>query len=135
MGKRHLSSYTEFLGSSSPETLQKDSEDSEIPKDLEDLEGNRKSPSAALDDHREKFRQGLFGEIPLPTFMRLAAEKAEAEYEEPTPDNLGWQGNGFNREEIDVTRAWLRSKGNSIEGGTSEVQLNIVAKRVLGLPD
>jgi alkylation response protein AidB-like acyl-CoA dehydrogenase len=31
-------------------------------------------------------------------------------------------------------RAWLRSKGNSIEGGTSEVQLNIIAKRVLGLP-
>lgn len=32
------------------------------------------------------------------------------------------------------SRAWLRSKGNSIEGGTSEVQLNIIAKRVLGLP-
>ena len=48
---------------------------------------------------------------------------------------LGWEGNGFAREEIDITRAWLRSKGNSIEGGNSEVQLNIVAKRVLGLPD
>ena len=31
-------------------------------------------------------------------------------------------------------RAWLRSKGNSIEGGTSEIQLNIVAKRILELP-
>ncbi|MFM8585654.1 MAG: acyl-CoA dehydrogenase family protein [Gammaproteobacteria bacterium] len=31
-------------------------------------------------------------------------------------------------------RNWLRSKGNSIEGGTSEIQLNIIAKRVLGLP-
>ncbi len=31
-------------------------------------------------------------------------------------------------------RAWLRTKANSIEGGTSEVQLNIVAKRILGLP-
>ncbi|WP_103727679.1 acyl-CoA dehydrogenase family protein [Novosphingobium sp. HII-3] len=31
-------------------------------------------------------------------------------------------------------QAWLRSKGNSIEGGTSEVQLNIVAKRILSLP-
>jgi acyl-CoA dehydrogenase len=31
-------------------------------------------------------------------------------------------------------RRWLRSKGNSIEGGTSEIQLNIVAKRILGLP-
>jgi acyl-CoA dehydrogenase len=29
---------------------------------------------------------------------------------------------------------WLRSKGNSIEGGTSEIQLNIVAKHILRLP-
>ena len=29
---------------------------------------------------------------------------------------------------------WLRTKGNSIEGGTTEVQLNIIAKRILGLP-
>lgn len=33
-----------------------------------------------------------------------------------------------------ISRDWLRSKGNSIEGGTSEIQLNIVAKRILGLP-
>jgi alkylation response protein AidB-like acyl-CoA dehydrogenase len=31
-------------------------------------------------------------------------------------------------------RDWLRSKGNSIEGGTSEIQLNIVAKHILRLP-
>ena len=36
--------------------------------------------------------------------------------------------------EDDVARGWLRSKGNSIEGGTSEVQLNIIAKRILQLP-
>ena len=48
---------------------------------------------------------------------------------------LGWEGDGFNDDEIGITRSWLRSKGNSIEGGTSEVQLNVVSKRVLGLPD
>ena len=48
---------------------------------------------------------------------------------------LGWEGDGFSSDEIAKTRAWLRTKANSIEGGTSEVQLNIVAKRVLGLPD
>ena len=48
---------------------------------------------------------------------------------------LGWEGEGFEARELDITRQWLRSKANSIEGGTSEVQLNIVAKRVLGLPD
>ncbi len=48
---------------------------------------------------------------------------------------LGWEGEGFEPGELMQTRGWLRSKGNSIEGGTSEVQLNITAKRVLGLPD
>ena len=51
------------------------------------------------------------------------------------PQALGWEGPGFDERELDWTRQWLRSRGNSIEGGTSEVQLNIIAKRVLGLPD
>ena len=46
---------------------------------------------------------------------------------------LGWEGEAYS--EGRVSRDWLRSKGNSIEGGTSEIQLNIIAKRVLGLPD
>jgi len=50
--------------------------------------------------------------------------------------SLGWgQDSAFADAELDATRGWLRSKANSIEGGTSEVQLNILAKRVLGLPD
>jgi alkylation response protein AidB-like acyl-CoA dehydrogenase len=48
---------------------------------------------------------------------------------------LGWDGEGFSDRELKTTRRWLRSKGNSIEGGTSEIQLNIIAKNVLGLPD
>ncbi len=48
---------------------------------------------------------------------------------------LGWEGDGFDGRELAVTRSWLRSKGNSIEGGTSEVQLNVISKRVLGLPE
>ena len=48
---------------------------------------------------------------------------------------LGWEGEAFSEDEKTQTRAWLRSKANSIEGGTSEVQLNIIAKRILGLPE
>ena len=32
------------------------------------------------------------------------------------------------------SRGWLRTKANSIEGGTSEVMLNVIAKRILDLP-
>ena len=48
---------------------------------------------------------------------------------------VGWEGDGYAADEIEATRAWLRQKALTIAGGTKEVQLNIVAKRVLGLPD
>ena len=47
-------------------------------------------------------------------------------------DALEWEGERSN--DGATARSWLRSKANSIEGGTSEVQLNVVAKRILGLP-
>jgi alkylation response protein AidB-like acyl-CoA dehydrogenase len=58
--------------------------------------------------------------------MLLAAEGFQA---------FGWEGQGFTDDELRITREWLRSKANTIEGGTSEIQLNIIAKRVLALPD
>ncbi|XP_060085187.1 putative acyl-CoA dehydrogenase FadE17 [Ylistrum balloti] len=50
------------------------------------------------------------------------------------PQALGWEGPGFTDEEQATTRDWLRSRASTIEGGSSEIQLNIIAKRVLGLP-
>jgi acyl-CoA dehydrogenase len=47
-------------------------------------------------------------------------------------DGLTWEGPGDG--EGDLARNWLRSRANSIEGGTSEINLNIIAKRVLELP-
>ena len=43
-------------------------------------------------------------------------------------NGLEWEGEGG------MARTWLRTKGNSIEGGTSEVQLNIISKHILQLP-
>ncbi len=45
-------------------------------------------------------------------------------------DALEWEGESGGS----AARGWLRTKANSIEGGTSEVMLGVVAKRILELP-
>ncbi|WP_432470380.1 acyl-CoA dehydrogenase family protein [Amphritea sp. HPY] len=48
---------------------------------------------------------------------------------------LGWEGDEFSDQERAITKAWLNSFAQTIAGGASEVQLNVIAKRVLELPD
>ncbi|MEH6551670.1 MAG: acyl-CoA dehydrogenase family protein [Pseudomonadales bacterium] len=47
---------------------------------------------------------------------------------------LGWEGDEFSEDELRVTRQFLMNKALSIGGGTTEIQLNLVAK-ALGLPN
>jgi alkylation response protein AidB-like acyl-CoA dehydrogenase len=47
----------------------------------------------------------------------------------------GWEGAGFDGGELEGTRRWLSSRAASIYSGSNEIQRNIIAKRVLGLPD
>jgi acyl-CoA dehydrogenase len=47
-------------------------------------------------------------------------------------DALEWESDRSRKGK--AAREWLRTKANSIEGGTSEIQLGIVAKRILDLP-
>jgi acyl-CoA dehydrogenase len=48
---------------------------------------------------------------------------------------LGWEGPGFDDRQLERTRAWLITRADSIWGGTNEVQLNVIAKRVLQIPE
>jgi alkylation response protein AidB-like acyl-CoA dehydrogenase len=48
---------------------------------------------------------------------------------------LGWEDNNFTEQEQAVNRAWLNSFSQTIAGGSSEVQLNVIAKRILQLPE
>ena len=66
---------------------------------------------------------------------KIAQDRNELIVEALGAAGLGWDGDGFDGPELAAVRTWLRSKGNSIEGGTSEINLNVVSKRVLGLPD
>jgi alkylation response protein AidB-like acyl-CoA dehydrogenase len=49
-------------------------------------------------------------------------------------DGLGWKAGPYSPRDVAVSRHWLRSRGNSIEGGSSEIQRDILARHVLGLP-
>src|SRR5579862_2720216 len=66
---------------------------------------------------------------------KIAQDRTELSIEAMGAQGLGWEGEGFAPDELAATRGWLRAKANSIEGGTSEINLNVVSKRVLGLPD
>jgi alkylation response protein AidB-like acyl-CoA dehydrogenase len=66
---------------------------------------------------------------------KVAMDRNELIVEALGTAGTGWSGDGFEEPELAAVRTWLRSKGNSIEGGTSEINLNVVSKRVLGLPD
>jgi alkylation response protein AidB-like acyl-CoA dehydrogenase len=48
---------------------------------------------------------------------------------------LAWEGEDFSDTELETLRNWLGGKATTIYGGSSEIQLNIIAKRVLNLPE
>ena len=65
----------------------------------------------------------------------VAQGRAELTLEIMGYNGLGWEGEGFNADELEAVRSWLSGKAMSIYGGSAEIQNNIVSKRILGLPD
>ena len=66
---------------------------------------------------------------------KVRIERAELAVEALGHQGLGWAGEGFQDFETAIPKAMLRSKAGAIAGGSWEVQLNIIAKRILGLPE
>ncbi|WP_416138877.1 acyl-CoA dehydrogenase family protein [Halomonas sp. HK25] len=87
----------------------------------------------------EEMRAGQDGSD-LMAIMKLVHSEQEKEKFEVLLDvlglrALGWEESSFTDQELALTRAWLGSFAQTIAGGSSEVQLNVIAKRVLGLPE
>ena len=66
---------------------------------------------------------------------RVIQDRAELGIEIMGMQGLGWDGEGFSEAEIAQTRTWLWGKAVSIYGGSSEIQNNVIAKRILGMLD
>ena len=89
----------------------------------------------AADEARTNQGPGNAASIMKYAGAKIAQDRAELIVEALGANGLGWEGDGFEPEELAQVRGWLRTKANSIEGGSSEINLNVVSKRVLGLPD
>ena len=80
------------------------------------------------------------GPSPAVSIIKYAAAKTNQDRTELMVEvlgtqGLGWEGDAYKPHEVGAMRGMLRAKGNSIEGGTSDVNLNVISKRVLGLND
>jgi acyl-CoA dehydrogenase len=85
----------------------------------------------------EERQAGVRSAAPLVMkYLGTEAEKAKSELLLAIMGSrgLGWDGEGFSDKEIDTARLWAVSKAMTIAGGSSEIQLNVIAKNVLGLP-
>ncbi|HEY9092621.1 acyl-CoA dehydrogenase family protein [Parasphingorhabdus sp.] len=66
---------------------------------------------------------------------KLGQERAEMSIEIMGLQGLGWEGEGFTEAELAGVRGWLFGKATTIYGGSTEIQNNIISKRVLGMLD
>jgi alkylation response protein AidB-like acyl-CoA dehydrogenase len=66
---------------------------------------------------------------------RIGQDRAELSLEIMGTQGLGWAGDDFSDDERAAVRGWLGGKATTIYGGSFEIQNNIIAKRILGLPD
>ena len=65
----------------------------------------------------------------------LQQDGAELKRELMGFQGLGVQGEEFTEHELTSVEEWLHTKATTIYGGSNEIQANIIAKRVLGLPE
>ena len=109
---------------------------SSIRSKIANLEMNEKifelTIQRALDEHKAGNNSGAVSSFFKYYGTELAMQKEELRLEVNGFDSTEWTSEESNNGR--EARYFCRSKGHSIEGGTHEVQLNIIAKRVLGLP-
>jgi alkylation response protein AidB-like acyl-CoA dehydrogenase len=87
------------------------------------------------DDAKSNQGPGAVTSIMKNANVKVQQDRAELIIEIMGHQGLGWEGDGFEADEINAARNWLAGKAMSIYGGSNEIQNNIIAKRILGLLD
>ncbi len=77
---------------------------------------------------------------PVTSIFKVYGSELQQEYYELLTQmrgvcGFGWDKKTFSEAELETTRRWLYYRAGSIYSGSNEIQRNIIAKRVLGLPD
>jgi alkylation response protein AidB-like acyl-CoA dehydrogenase len=106
-----------------------------------------RAQACAMDEHAYNLTVQRMGEearagldiSAIMAIMKLVHTEQERDKFEILLDALGYralgvEGEPFSSQELAITRGWLNSYALTISGGSSEVQLNVIAKRVLNLP-
>ena len=111
--------------------------DAQLRSDLVDY--NMQMHAIALTHFRsfEEKSSGVRSAAPLVMkYLGTEAEKTKSELLLAIMGNrgLGWEGESYTVSELDTLRLWAMSKAMTIAGGSSEIQLNVIAKSVLELP-
>jgi acyl-CoA dehydrogenase len=111
--------------------------DTDLRSDIAQLAMDVQAFSIAVDRLRQTVQEGHKPGAESSTLKIVGSDLKQRRWELGVrvagPDGLGWEGSPYDAEDLKTTREWLRSRANTIEGGSSEIQLNIIAKQVLGL--
>lgn len=89
----------------------------------------------AVDEARSGTGGREVGSIGKLRWARMMKDEYDLAMDAAGSGGLGWEGPGFEQEQLERTREWLFSRAHSIWGGTDEIQKNTIAKRVLEIPE
>ena len=89
----------------------------------------------AADEARGNMSPSATTSIMKNSGTQMGQERAELVLEIMGHRGLGWEGDGFDADELSAVRGWLSGKATTIFGGSFEIQNNIISKRILGWPD
>lgn len=102
---------------------------------LMDAKAHALTLARVADEARGRLQVGATASILKNAATNVAQARAELTLEVMGHSGLGWEGAGYDAQELSAVRGWLAGKSMSIYGGSYEIQNNIISKNILGLPE